>query len=77
MIPMHNLDSGETNDKGNARRLERMAKEHAATWSEGTPEKIAELFAENGTITDNSGEPHEGCAEISENAKELLATFPR
>ena len=59
-----------------ARRVESMAKEHAAAWSEGAADKIAELFAENGTISVNGGEPHVGRAKISENAKELLATFP-
>ena len=59
-----------------ARQVESMAKEHAAAWNEGAADKIAELFAENGTITVNGGEPHVGRAKISENAKELLATFP-
>jgi uncharacterized protein (TIGR02246 family) len=59
-----------------AQRVEQMAMEHAAAWSEGAPDKIAGLFAENGTITVNGGEPHFGRAEISKNAKELLATFP-
>ena len=59
-----------------ARRVEKMAMEHAAAWSEGDADRIAELFAKNGTITVNRGDPHVGRAEISENAKELLATFP-
>jgi len=59
-----------------ASRVEKMAMDHAAAWSEGAADKIAELFSENGTITVNGGEPHTGRAEISENAKELLATFP-
>ena len=59
-----------------ARRVERMAKEHAAAWSEGASQKIVELFAEHGTISVNGGEPHVGRAAIGENAKELLATFP-
>lgn len=59
-----------------ARRVEKMAMDHAAAWSEGDADRIAALFAKNGTITVNGGEPHVGRAEISENAKELLATFP-
>lgn len=59
-----------------ARQVESMAKKHAAAWNEGAADKIAELFAENGTITVNGGEPHVGRAKISENAKELLADFP-
>ena len=59
-----------------AHQVAQMAMEHAAAWSAGALEKIAELFAENGSITVNGGDPHVGRAAISENAKELLATFP-
>lgn len=41
-----------------ARRVERMAKEHAAAWSEGASQQIVELFAEHGAISVNGGEPH-------------------
>tara|TARA_R110002110_G_scaffold40156_10_gene128705 strand:+ start:2088 stop:2453 length:366 start_codon:yes stop_codon:yes gene_type:complete len=53
-----------------------MAMEHAAAWNAGDADKIAGLFAKNGSITVNGGEPHVGRAEIGGNALELLATFP-
>ena len=59
-----------------AQKIEKMAVEHAIAWSEGASDKIAELFAEMGTISVNGGAPHVGRAAIRENAKELLATFP-
>jgi len=59
-----------------AQQVARMAMEHAEAWCAGDPGKIAELFAEDGAISVNGGEPHVGRAAISENAKELLATFP-
>jgi len=59
-----------------ATQIERMAIQHTDAWTAGAPEKIAELFAINGTITVNDGVTHTGHAEIIENAKELLATFP-
>jgi uncharacterized protein (TIGR02246 family) len=59
-----------------ARQVERMATEHAAAWTEGAADKIAELFSEYGTITVNGGEAHVGRAEIADNARGLLATFP-
>jgi len=59
-----------------AQQVAHMAMEHAAAWSAGDPGKIAELFAEDGAISVNGGDPHVGRAAISENAKELLATFP-
>lgn len=59
-----------------ARRVAQMAAEHAAAWSENSPDKIGELFAEDGTIIVNDGDAHVGRTAIIENAKELLQTFP-
>lgn len=59
-----------------AQQVAQMAMEHAAAWSAGDPGKIAELFAEDGAISVNGGEPHVGRAAISDNARSLLATFP-
>lgn len=58
-----------------ANQVKRMANEHAAAWNEGEPDKIVELFSEDGAITVNGGEKHVGREEIAENAKGLLATF--
>lgn len=60
----------------NAERVLQMAQEHCAAWSEGRPEKIVELFSEDGSITVNGGAPHTGWDEIAANARGLLATFP-
>ena len=59
-----------------ARKVQDMAAEHAAAWTEGSVDKISELFSEDGTITVNEGETHSGRAAIAENAQGLLATFP-
>lgn len=59
-----------------ARRIAQMAAEHASAWCANSPDKVGELFAEDGTIIVNDSEAHIGRAAIIENAKGLLQTFP-
>jgi len=59
-----------------ARDVEKLAREHAAAWTNGSADEIAEMFAENGSISVNGGEAQVGRADIIEHAKGMLATFP-
>ena len=59
-----------------AKEVEKMAREHAAAWTNGEADRIAEMFAEKGSISVNGGAPNVGHVDIIEQAKGLLATFP-
>ena len=59
-----------------AQLVAQLAKDHVAAWTQNLPDRICDLFADNGAISVNGGEPHVVRAAIIDNAKELLASFP-
>ena len=52
------------------------AKRYAAAWSSGDPNELASLYAEDGSLTVNDGEPTVGRAAIAEMARGYMEAFP-
>ena len=56
--------------------LTKFATRYAEAWCSQNPERVAALFAENGTLTVNDGPPAVGRAAIAEIAREFMRDFP-
>ncbi len=68
-----------TNKKGinmNKDELNSFGKKYAQAWSSQNPEKVAEFFAADGSLTVNTGKPAIGTEEITEVAKGFMDAFP-
>jgi len=52
------------------------AKRYADAWYNQDPNKVAEFFAENGSISINDGSPAIGRAAIAREAQSFMTTFP-
>ena len=60
----------------NATQLSDLATRYAAAWSSQDPSRLASFYAENGSLTVNSGAPAVGRAAITETAKGFMTAFP-
>ena len=56
--------------------LTEFAKRYAAAWCSQNPERVAESFAENGSLTVNDGTPAIGRKAIAETARGFMRDFP-
>jgi uncharacterized protein (TIGR02246 family) len=56
--------------------LEKFASRYAKAWCSQDPEKVAEFFAERGSISINNGPPAVGRAAIAKEAQAFMTTFP-
>src|SRR5437016_5125672 len=56
--------------------LTKFATRYAEAWCSQNPERVAALFAENGTLTVNDGPPAVGRAAIAEIAERFMRDFP-
>ena len=56
--------------------LNRFARRYAHAWCSHDPEKVAEFFAENGSLSINNGPPAIGRAAIAREAQAFMTTFP-
>jgi len=56
--------------------LNRFARRYAHAWCSHDPEKVAEFFAENGSLTVNDDAPAVGRAAIAEIAHGFMRDFP-
>lgn len=52
------------------------AKRYAAAWSSQDPEQLASLYAPDGSLTVNEGEPAVGRAAVAEKARGFMEAFP-
>jgi uncharacterized protein (TIGR02246 family) len=59
-----------------ALKLKDFATRYAAAWCSGEAARVASFFAENGSLTINSGQPSVGRAAITEAAQGFMTTFP-
>jgi steroid delta-isomerase-like uncharacterized protein len=56
--------------------LNKFAKRYAEAWCSQDPEKVAALYAENGSLSINDGPPAIGRGAIAEVAQGFMRTFP-
>ena len=56
--------------------LKNFAKRYANAWCSQNPKSVAAFYAENGSISINSGPPAIGRAAIAEEAQAFMTTFP-
>ena len=56
--------------------LNKFAARYAKAWCGRDPKKVAAFFAENGSISINSGPPAVGRAAIAKEAQAFMTTFP-
>lgn len=56
--------------------LTEFAKRYAAAWCSQKPERVAEFFAENGSLTVNDGPPAVGRKAIAGTAHGFMRNFP-
>ena len=56
--------------------LKKFAKRYAEAWCTQDPKKVAEFFAERGSISINNGPPAVGRAAIAREAQAFMTTFP-
>lgn len=56
--------------------LTAFAKRYATAWSSQNPASLAAFYAEDGSLTVNSGAPSVGRAAITATAKGFMAAFP-
>jgi steroid delta-isomerase-like uncharacterized protein len=56
--------------------LTRFAQRYAKAWCSQNPEKVAALYAENGSLSVNDGPPAAGRAAIADEAQGFMTTFP-
>jgi uncharacterized protein (TIGR02246 family) len=56
--------------------LTKFAKRYAEAWCSQDPEKVAEFFAEQGSISINDGPPAVGRAAIAKEAQAFMITLP-
>jgi len=56
--------------------IEKLADAYTAAWNKGTPEKVAEFFAEDGEIVINRGEPWRGRAAVAQMASGFFRDVP-
>jgi uncharacterized protein (TIGR02246 family) len=57
-------------------RLQHFAEQYTAAWCSQDPAKVAEFFADGGSLTINGGPPAVGRAEIREAARSFMTAFP-
>ena len=55
---------------------EERAKAYAEAWCSHVPEAVGLFYAEDGRITVNSGEPHDGRGEVVEMVRGFMEAFP-
>ncbi len=60
----------------NPSELTKFATRYAAAWSGQDPEALAACYAEDGSLTVNTGEPSVGRAAIAAKAREFMTAFP-
>jgi steroid delta-isomerase-like uncharacterized protein len=60
----------------NRLELKDFAARYAEAWSGQNPKKFASFYAENGSLTVNSGVPSVGRTAIAAKAKEFMDAFP-
>ena len=60
----------------NLDELNSFAKRYAKAWCSQNPESVAAFFAENGSLSVNSGPPAVGRAAIAKEAQTFMTTFP-
>ena len=60
----------------NLDELNSFAKRYAKAWCSQNPENVAAFFAENGSLSVNSGPPAVGRAAIAKEAQAFMTTFP-
>src|SRR6266705_5133395 len=56
--------------------LSNFAQRYAKAWCSQDPERVAEFFAERGSISINNGPPAVGRAAIAKEAQAFMTTFP-
>ena len=56
--------------------LKNFAKRYANAWCSQNPKSVAAFYAENGSISINSGPPAIGRAAIAKEAQAFMTTFP-
>ena len=56
--------------------LNKFAARYAQAWCSQDPQRVAAFFAENGSISINSGPPAVGRAAIAKEAEAFMTTFP-
>ena len=56
--------------------LRDFAERYTAAWCSGEPERVAEHYAPNGSLTINGGTPSVGRAAITEAARGFMDAFP-
>jgi uncharacterized protein (TIGR02246 family) len=56
--------------------LTAFAKRYAGAWCSQSPERVADSFAENGSLTVNDGTPAIGREAIAETARGFMRDFP-
>src|SRR5881394_1645919 len=57
-------------------KLKEFATRYAEAWCSQDPEKVAEFFSKNGSLSVNDGPPAVGRAAISKEAQAFMTTFP-
>jgi predicted ester cyclase len=57
-------------------KLKQFAERYTAAWCSQNPEKVAEFFAPDGTLTINGGIPSLGRAAVAEAAQSFMSAFP-
>jgi MoxR-like ATPase len=58
------------------RELRDFARRYTEAWCSGDPHRVAEHFAEDGSLTINGGTPAVGRAEVAEAARSFMESFP-
>lgn len=59
-----------------ADQLRELAERYTAAWCSGDPERVADHYAPNGSLTINDGSPSVGRAAITEAARSFMVAFP-
>ena len=57
-------------------QMREFARRYAKAWWSQNPEKVAEFFAENSSLSINNGPPAVGRAAIAKEAQAFMTTFP-
>jgi uncharacterized protein (TIGR02246 family) len=59
-----------------AANMKQFAERYTAAWCSQDPSRVAEFFAENGSLTINGGTPSVGRAAIAEAARSFMTAYP-